>query len=1197
MALITLLLISLSCSKKGGQTSADFKLVLSGISGLTNSAGGAMLWGKSSTGAAFSVNLDSIAGDLELDLKNDTWDFYAITWNSLTGLNIDGVTSCATSKGNILAGGELSIDLSLSNLNCAQTDFSPTNNYVAAEYTFPKLNLSSCKDLSNLTTSVPCAPDPANHNIGHLRSYRVILPEFIEGDAGDFSLSNSPLVSECIIDPGPGLESHLNSADLNLPLGNGSTPFRTIIRGYFDQACGETRGFVDDIYKNGLYAPNEAVLNGNLRTYSYTDSTVEKFFVHHLLTSENACNLASPVVGEFSTGSGTTDDPYGICTPEQFNSVGDDSGLLSSNFELLRDLDFGGYSSGVNDPLGTIACSELGTSIVPFGGLDSTPGCGSPITAPNVFMGNFNGNGHWMRNIFLMEEDLSYLGIFRKVQGNITNLRIENVEIEGAANLGAVTGHAEGATASITNVVAHKGFVAGENSGTPVYVGGLVGQIGMNFTFTNNHALRFEVEGGGDYTGGLVGYSEASISSSSYTGLVETYGNTGSPISYIGGISGKQVGGNITESKSNGAIIALGTNIGGITGYLFDGSSVENSYSLMSIYNGNSASNQNVGGIIGNAGNTTTIDYSYFAGGINSMCGTQDGTCKVGDLGGQAAGLTSTSSFTTAPGGSLGGLYGTTLNYSQFETNSFSGASAMDWSWGTIWQTQVEGSLPRLSWETPELDHCVAPVNFNPISMQIGSGRGSATAPIEICSPTQFRDLKNHSGRHFVISNNINLHEFTDSDQSVNFTNNLDGNGYALHSLFLSVSSENDFGIIKVIAANGSVKNLNLIDSEVESFTGQNVGNLAGTNHGIIDNVNLIASRTIGSTNVGGIVGNNAVGATIKNSKYNFGISLSGSDSIGGIAGFNSGTIEKSISNGYFSIMAATDNLGAVAGYNNTGGIIKEVSSSSTININLDANQIGGIVGNNLGTIDNVINTPYSNIGVNYATISNIGGIAGENQVGGIIRNAIQVGSISGSVISSSVGPIVGNNNSSPGDLIDTYFSNRPHLTSALSTIGILNATSIPPNCIVQTNGDPTGMFAVNDFLVFEKEDRLHEITAISTGDVTIQVGDDECSKIQMSGGDVKEYDFSLGNQVGTYVNSSDMKNIATFCQDTIPVADYNFRCTNGWDIIEDEQFGNGFNYLRDIFRSELLKSPPPTNNPIWVVEEGYDYPSLLFDW
>ncbi len=1194
LTLITLLLLTTSCSKKGGQTSADFKLVLSGISGLTTSTGGAMLWGKASSGASFSVNLNSIAGDLELELRNDTWDFYAITWNSLSGLNIDGVTSCATSKGNILAGGELSIDLSLSNLNCAQTDFSPTNNYVAAEYTFPKLNLSSCKDLSNLTTSVPCAPDPANHNIGHLRSYRVILPEFIEGDAGDFSLSNSPLISECIVDPGPGIESHLNSDDLNLPLGNGSTPFRTIVRGYFDQACGETRGFVDDIYKNGLYAPNETILNGSLRTYSYTDSTVEKYFVHHLLTSENACNLASPVVGEFSTGSGTMDDPYGICTPEQFNSVGDDSGLLSSNFELLRDLDFGGYSSGVNDPLGSIACSDLGTSIVPFGGLDSNPGCGAPITAPNVFMGNFNGNGHWMRNIFLMEDDFSYLGIFRKLQGNVSNLRVENIEIEGSAYVGAIAGHAEGASSSITNVIAHKGFIAGSNSSAPVYVGGLAGQLAMNFNFSGNHALRFEVEGDGDYIGGLVGNSEASILSSSFTGSITTSGNQGTAPSYIGGISGKQISGDIIESKSNGGIVVSGTNIGGITGYLPTNSSIQDSYSLMALYTAHPGPAINLGGLVGNASGSNVISNSYFAGSTKYSCPTG---CNVGQMAGLQAGTTSPDSYGVGVDLSQGGLTGSLINYSDLETNTFSSSLATGWSWGTIWQTQIEGSLPRLSWETPELDHCVASINYDPISLQIAAGRGSANSPIEICSPTQFRDLKNHSGKNFILSNNINLREFTETDSSVNFTNKLNGNGYAIHDLFMGNASVDDYALIKTIGTNGVIENLNIIGLDIESFFATNVGTLAGTNLGLLDNINVIASKTTGGINIGGIVGNNGPGAIIKNSKYNFGIGVIGTDSVGGIAGQNSGLITKSVSNGYFDITATTNNLGAVTGYNNVLGIVSEVSSSSTIHLNYEGNSIGGIVGYNHGRVENVINNPYSSIIINYTPNSNIGGIVGKNETTGKIKNVIQVASISGNPISSDTGPIVGLNNATAPDLIDTFYSNRPHLTAATFSSPILSATYVGPDCVVQLSNDPSVSIAIGDFAVFGSEDRLHEITGLSASDATIQISSDECSKIQMYGGNMNLYDFSLGNEIGTYVKSDDLKKISQYCQDSIPVADYNFRCTNGWDIIEDEQFGNGFNYLRNIFRSELLKSPPPANSPIWVVEEDYDYPSLLFDW
>ena len=159
LSFIALILLTTACSKKAGQTSADFKLVLSGISGLTNSSGGAMLWGKSNDGASFSVNLNSISGDLELELKNDTWDFYAITWDSPSSIDLNGDTSCAISKGNILTGGEVSIDLNLSNSNCADDSFTPTTNTVGA------INLTELAIKKKIPNVIALSTDKASNPI------------------------------------------------------------------------------------------------------------------------------------------------------------------------------------------------------------------------------------------------------------------------------------------------------------------------------------------------------------------------------------------------------------------------------------------------------------------------------------------------------------------------------------------------------------------------------------------------------------------------------------------------------------------------------------------------------------------------------------------------------------------------------------------------------------------------------------------------------------------------------------------------------------------------------------------------------------------------------------------------------------------------------------------------------------------------
>lgn len=219
------------------------------------------------------------------------------------------------------------------------------------------------------------------------------------------------------------------------------------------------------------------------------------------------------------------------------------------------------------------------------------------------------------------------------------------------------------------------------------------------------------------------------------------------------------------------------------------------------------------------------------------------------------------------------------------------------------------------------------------------------------------------------------------------------------------------------------------------------VGGIAGLNTGVVMNVNnsgkitgyVYPNNTLGVSDVGGIVGDNYEGGQIENA-FNSG-EVSGDNTVGGIAGANSGTssgissIKNSENTG--KVSSKNSSVGGIAGYNNSKGIIEDVRNSG--NVVTTAEQGGGIVGSNsggtvrratnsgtidvtkyaggivgsnsAGTIDEVTNTGTV-IGGTSSKQGYSGGISGYSN--GTINHAVNTGSVSGY---SFIGGIVGHAN------------------------------------------------------------------------------------------------------------------------------------------------------------------------------------------
>jgi hypothetical protein len=257
-------------------------------------------------------------------------------------------------------------------------------------------------------------------------------------------------------------------------------------------------------------------------------------------------------------GSGTAADPFQIWNLEELNHV---RNYLDKYFILMDDLDFSGSAW----------CS------------DSSATGWEPIT---TFSGNFNGNGHVIRNLYISRELSDNVGLFGSLSNAaIDSLSLSNMNITGNGYVGGIAGYS-------TNSDIYNCTTSGYLTGNGENIGGLCGRI--EFTVVSNcHSSA--TTNGGNNTGGLVGYSYSNssdysvINNSSATGSVSGH-------DYVGGLVGRYDVSNRPITISNcyaSGDVTGNLYVGGLVGYLYY-SKVNNCYA-----SGDVTGDSYVGGLLG----------------------------------------------------------------------------------------------------------------------------------------------------------------------------------------------------------------------------------------------------------------------------------------------------------------------------------------------------------------------------------------------------------------------------------------------------------------------------------------------------------------------------------------------------------------------------------------------------------------------
>ena len=118
-------------------------------------------------------------------------------------------------------------------------------------------------------------------------------------------------------------------------------------------------------------------------------------------------------------------------------------------------------------------------------------------TTANPFLGEFNGNGYVISNLKIIKPDENDLGVFGYTgTSSISNLGLENIEINGKDYCGSLVGHGGG---TVKNCYSTNAVISGRH-----IIGGLIG-----WDFTNSISFCYsnsDVSGNG-YVGALLGES------------------------------------------------------------------------------------------------------------------------------------------------------------------------------------------------------------------------------------------------------------------------------------------------------------------------------------------------------------------------------------------------------------------------------------------------------------------------------------------------------------------------------------------------------------------------------------------------------------------------------------------------------------------------------------------------------------------
>ncbi len=550
------------------------------------------------------------------------------------------------------------------------------------------------------------------------------------------------------------------------------------------------------------------------------------------------------------------------------------------------------------------------------------------------FTGVFDGNDHTISNFTYSSTGTDYIGLFGYVSGIIKNLGLidPNVDAGTGSCVGSLVGINSG---TITNCYAQGGCVAGESD-----VGGLVGSAYNKIT--NCYATANVT--GDECVGGLVGRNGGTINSCYAGGSVR--GD-----SYVGGLVGNNYLSNIISNCYATGNVSAHAEVGGLVGHNWQGT-IFNCYATGAV-----DGNDFTGGLVGReygVGGLGSYTSCFFDSDVNPDVNGIGNLTDSNVVGKSTADMQTESTFYEAGWDFVG-----------------------DDRPSDDWAMPVDVGYPVLWWQLEIL----------PPLPEFSGGAGTSAEPYIILNADELNDIGHNPrlmDKHFQLARDIDLEEerfFIIGSIGYPFTGVFQGNDHTISNFIYTYTNRDNIGLFGYVDdPDAEIKNLGLIDPNVDAETGYYVGLLVGfLRDGAITDCYVKGGSVAGGSAVGGLVGENR--GIITN--CHLAVRVSGTYwSVGGLVGNNRGTISK--------CQAA----GSVDGYYYAGGLTgwnsKTISDCHATCSVTGVSGTGGLVGENTGTVLNSCATGTINRGV-YAT----GGLIGRID-NGMISNCYATGEVTG---------------------------------------------------------------------------------------------------------------------------------------------------------------------------------------------------------
>ena len=524
------------------------------------------------------------------------------------------------------------------------------------------------------------------------------------------------------------------------------------------------------------------------------------------------------------------------------------------------------------------------------------------------FTATFEGNGHTIANLRIVRATTNEVGLFGRIgrESVIRRVGLRAVDVTGRDTTGALVGENDRGTIQASYVT---GRVAGR-----ARVGGMVGNIHQGAISASYAASA--VTGSDWDIGGLVGRNDRGTISASYaTGAVTNQHR-------VAGLVGMNSGGTITASYATGAV----------------------------------RGERNLGGLVGESSGTTTASYWDTA--------TSGQSRSRGGAGQTTSALQAPTGYTGIYAdwnvdldGETGAddpwQFGTASQYPVLQVD-FDGDGTATWTEFGDQRPTPDAAQVDYDADDDGLIEVANLAQLHAIRWDL-DGNGFATDPSYAAAfpraPPGMGCATGCTGYELTAdldfdTNGNGLMDVNDAywndgagwepigSSNPRFAATFEGNGHTIANLRIVRAFTNFVGLFGGTAAASAVRNVGLRAIDVRGSS--NVGGLVGDNgRGTITASYATGAVTARASNSGGLVGRNS--GTIQTSYTR--VAVAGARFTGGLVGEHAGTIQASYA------------TGAVTGTDDVGGLVGRISGSGSVTASYATgavsgkSRVGGLVG------------------------------------------------------------------------------------------------------------------------------------------------------------------------------------------------------------------------------------------------------------